>query len=113
MLSLCLKVLQLVSEIPKGTVMTYKELAKQVGCKSIRATANCLKLSTTKDAKVDRQERGKRIPCHRVIRSDGRVGKYFGSLRREKEKALRLKQEGVALKEVSGKFWVKKLTQAD
>jgi len=60
------KVIFLVKNIPKGSVLTYKEVAKMTGRpKAYRAVGNIL--NKNYDSK---------IPCHRVIRSDGRLGGY-------------------------------------
>ena len=60
------KVYAVVRRIPKGEVLTYKEVAKRVGrSKAYRAVGNILNKNT--DPKV---------PCHRVIRSDGKIGGY-------------------------------------
>jgi len=60
------KVFSVVRKIPKGKVLTYKEVAK-LACspKAFRAVGNIL--NTNYDPK---------IPCHRVIRSDGGMGGY-------------------------------------
>lgn len=79
------KVYQVVKKIPKGKVLTYKELAKQAGRpRAWRAVGNIL--SKNKNPK---------IPCHRVIRSDGRVGGYKEGT---KKKITLLKKEGVVIK---------------
>ncbi|HRY63422.1 MAG TPA: MGMT family protein [Patescibacteria group bacterium] len=78
-------VLVIVKEIPKGKVLTYKQVAKLAGRpRAYRAVGNIL--NKNYDPK---------IPCHRVIRSDGRVGGYN---RGRKMKALKLKKEGVKFK---------------
>ena len=60
------KVHDVVSKIPKGRVMTYTEVAKKAGnAKAVRAVGNIL--AKNFDPK---------IPCHRVIRSDGGIGGY-------------------------------------
>ena len=60
------KVYSIVKKIPKGEVLTYKEIAEKIGNpKSYRAVGNALNKNTSKD-----------IPCHRVIRSDGKIGGY-------------------------------------
>lgn len=60
------KVLKIVSEIPKGKTMTYKEVAKKAGNeKASRAVGSIMKQNYRKD-----------VPCHRVIRSDGIIGDY-------------------------------------
>mgnify|MGYP001565502348 CR=1 FL=1 len=67
------KVYQAVKKIPKGKVMTYKEVARVVNRpRAYRAVGNVLNKNT--DPK---------IPCHRVIRSDGRVGGYRWGTRRK------------------------------
>ncbi len=75
------KVYSLVKKIPKGKVMTYKEVAEKIGHpKSYRAVGNVLNKNTNPD-----------IPCHRVIRSDGKIGGYN---RGGKTKEQKLKEEG-------------------
>ena len=64
-----LKVWNFLKTIPKGKVKTYKEVAIAIKCpKSARAVANaCAK-----------NPYAPKIPCHRVIRSDGGIGGYSG-----------------------------------
>ncbi len=60
------KVFSIVKKIEKGKVMTYKEVAEKIGHpKSYRAVGNVLNKNTDKN-----------IPCHRVIRSDKKIGGY-------------------------------------
>jgi len=60
------KVYEVVKDIPKGKVLTYREVAEKIGNpKSYRAVGNALN-----------RNRDKSIPCHRVIRSDGNIGGY-------------------------------------
>lgn len=60
------KVYRIVQKIPRGKIMTYKEVAKAVGSpRSWRAVGNAL--NKNKDPK---------IPCHRVIKSNGKIGSY-------------------------------------
>lgn len=80
------RVLRLVSRVPRGRVTTYKELARALGKpRAYRAVANALV----------RNPRPVEIPCHRVVRSDGKVGGY--SLGTE-QKAVLLNEEGVKIK---------------
>ncbi len=80
------KVREVVKQIPKGSVMTYGEVAKAAGNhKAARAVANVMA------ANYDPQ-----IPCHRVIRSDHRPGGYNRG--GEVTKRAILKSEGVNLK---------------
>ncbi len=60
------KVYNVVKNIPKGKVLTYKQIAEKIGNpKSYRAVGNVLNKNMDKS-----------IPCHRVIRSDGKIGGY-------------------------------------
>lgn len=61
------RVLELVERIPNGKVTTYAELARAIGKpRAWRAVANALA----------RNPEPMRIPCHRVVRSDGGLGGY-------------------------------------
>ena len=64
-----LKVWNYLRQIPKGKVKTYLEVAKAIGKpKAFRAVANA----------VGKNPYPTKIPCHRVIRSDGSLGGYSG-----------------------------------
>lgn len=81
------QVLRLVSKVPRGKVTTYKELARAVGRpKAWRAVANALA----------RNPHQIKIPCHRVVKSDGGVGGYRLGVRRKIEL---LSDEGVEIRE--------------
>ncbi len=75
------KVFDIVKTIPRGRVLTYKEVARLTGSpKAFRAVGNILNKNYDKT-----------IPCHRVIRSDGKTGGYN---RGSHGKILLLKKEG-------------------
>lgn len=75
------KVFDVVRKIPKGKTLTYKEVAKRAGKPgAYRVVGNIL--TTNFDEKV---------PCHRVIKSDGTIGGYN---RGSKKKMEMLKKEG-------------------
>jgi methylated-DNA-[protein]-cysteine S-methyltransferase len=60
------QVQDIVRKIPKGKTMTYKEVATRAGSSgAARAVGSIMKANYVKD-----------IPCHRVIRSDGKIGDY-------------------------------------
>lgn len=60
------KVLEIVRKIPKGKTLTYKEVATRAGSPhAYRAVGSIMKSNF--DPK---------IPCHRVIGSDGRMHGY-------------------------------------
>jgi len=79
------KVYEIVSKIPKGKTMTYGEVARLIGS-SPRAVGQALK----------RNPNAPRVPCHRVIHSDGRIGGYAGVADSVK-KVRMLKKEGVKI----------------
>lgn len=79
------KVYEVVKKIPRGKVLTYKEVAKLAGRpRAYRAVGNVLNKNTNS-----------KIPCHRVIRSDGKLGGYNRGV---DKKAFLLSQEGVKIK---------------
>ena len=64
-----LKVWNYLKTIPKGRVKTYKQVAIAIKRpKSARAVANA----------CGKNPYAPKIPCHRVIRSDGGLGGYSG-----------------------------------
>jgi O-6-methylguanine DNA methyltransferase len=78
------KVYEIVAKIPKGKVLTYKEVAQRAGNKfASRAVGNIL----SKNYNL-------KIPCHRVIRSDGGLGGYNRGLKNKKRILIK---EGVQL----------------
>ena len=75
---------ELLNNIPRGKVTTYKELAQALGTKAWRAVGTAM----AKNANLIV------VPCHRVVRSDGAVGEY--ALGSDKKSEL-LSQEGVEI----------------
>ena len=74
-------------KIPKGKVKTYKEVAIGIKMpKSARAVANA----------CGKNPNAPRVPCHRVIRSDGSLG-GFSAPGGIKAKKKMLKKEGFSL----------------
>ena len=79
------KVWNYLRTISKGTVKTYKQVAIAINRpKSARAVANA----------IGKNPFAPKIPCHRVIRSDGLLGGYSGT-GGVKTKKLLLKREGI------------------
>ena len=78
------KVWKILSKIPSGKVKTYKEIAIELNKpNSARAIANaCAK-----------NPYAPKVPCHRVIRSDGTLGGFSASGGIKLKKKL-LKKEG-------------------
>jgi len=81
------KVWLYLKKIPRGKVKTYSEVAKAIGKPlAVRAVANA----------IAKNPYSPRVPCHRVIRSDGSLGGYSGKGGVKTKKFL-LKKEGVTL----------------
>jgi len=60
------KALAVVSRIPNGKTLTYKDVARRAGnAKAARAVGAIM-----------RANHDPAIPCHRVVRSDGTLGGY-------------------------------------
>ena len=78
------RVLEVVQKIPRGKVLTYREVARRAGNpRAARAVGNILN-----------KDYNPKIPCHRVIRSDGRAGGYNRGTRLKLQK---LRKEGVTI----------------
>lgn len=79
------RVRDIVSGIPEGQTMTYRQVAEAAGSsRAARAVGNLMG-----------RNRDPGVPCHRVVRSDGGAGGYAWG----KEKKIELlEREGVSLK---------------
>jgi len=79
------KIYEIVKKIPKGKILTYKKVSELAGFpRAWRAVGNIL--NKNKDSK---------IPCHRVIRLDRKIGGYNRGI---KKKSALLKREGIKIK---------------
>ena len=82
-----LKVWSYLKKIPRGSVKTYSQVAKAIEKPlAVRAVANA----------IGKNPYPPKIPCHRVIRSDGSLGGYSGK-GGIKTKEMLLKKEGITL----------------
>ena len=80
-----LKVWKYLEKIPVGSTKTYSEVAKAIGKPiAVRAVANA----------IAKNPHPPKIPCHRVIRSNGLLGGYSGKGGLKTKKKL-LKKEGI------------------
>ena len=76
---------KLLSQIPKGKISTYKEIAIALNTRAYRAVGSAMAKNPNPIS----------IPCHRIIRSDGAIGGYaLGT----KKKIHLLKKEGIKIK---------------
>lgn len=71
-------------KIPKGKLVTYKMVADYLGTGAVRAVGTA----------VGKNPNAPMTPCHRVVRSDGKIGEYsgVGGVRRKIEF---LREEGI------------------
>jgi len=78
------KVYKIVSFVPKGKVVTYKTVAEIANIKDVRVIGFAL----------NKNKNPKKIPCHRVVKSDGTfaTGYAFGGKRAQQQKLI---NEGV------------------
>jgi len=65
----------IVKTIPKGSTLTYKQVAERAGKpRAFRAVGNILHKNFDPV-----------IPCHRVVQSDGKIGGYNRGTERKKQ----------------------------
>ncbi len=80
------EVLEATRQVPRGSVVTYAELARRIGHpRAQRAVGAALKRNPVPLI----------VPCHRVVRSGGELGEYSGGGPAVKRRLLQL--EGVAM----------------
>ncbi|RMF54398.1 MGMT family protein [Candidatus Woesearchaeota archaeon] len=79
------KVYEITKRIPKGKVSTYKQIAQAMNSKAYRAVGQAL----------HKNPYSPKVPCHRVVRSDGSLG---GFALGQRKKAEMLRKEGVIVK---------------
>ncbi len=60
------KVKEIVRSIPKGSIMTYGGVAKMAGSPGAGRAVGTIMAQNFDNT----------VPCHRVIRSDGKIGSY-------------------------------------
>ena len=71
--------------VPKGRVTTYKAIAEALGTKAYRAVGTAM----------NRNPYAPKVPCHRVVNSDGTLGGFAsGPIKKKKM----LKAEGINIK---------------
>ncbi|MEM2160721.1 MAG: MGMT family protein [Candidatus Nitrosotenuis sp.] len=82
-------------QVPKGKVTTYGELARAVGLQNGQRVIGQI---------MNRNPFPVVIPCHRVVKSDGKIGGYFYG---EKVKTKMLSDEGIKIADGKIKDWEK------
>ncbi|MBI4981061.1 MGMT family protein [Candidatus Woesearchaeota archaeon] len=83
------KVYALCRKIPRGKVTTYAEIARALDCNAYQAVGNALKSNPYAPV----------VPCHRVVKSNGRIGGFKGKTQGKAihEKIKLLETEGVEI----------------
>ncbi len=81
------KVYNLLEQVPKGRVTTYKVLAEALGTKAYQAVGNAMR----------RNPYAPKVPCHRVVKSNGNIGGFGGKTKGKniKKKKRLLEKEGI------------------
>lgn len=82
-----LQVYTALCRVPSGSVTTYQHLARAITCGSNQAVGQALR----------RNPWGPHVPCHRVVRTDGTLGGFGGTVAGAKidRKLQLLTEEGV------------------
>jgi len=75
----------LLKKVPKGKVTTYKALAHVLNTKAYRAVGKAM----------NQNPYAPKVPCHRVIKSNGEIGGFASGTNRKIEM---LKKEGIVVK---------------
>lgn len=85
-----INVLLEVYRIPLGETRTYSQIAKAIGHgNAARAVGSAVRKNPFAPV----------IPCHRVVRKDGKIGNYSGEGGKEQKRKM-LKEEGVKVDEL-------------
>lgn len=84
------RVWKLMERIPRGNVTTYGEIARKLNTKAYRAVGNACR----------KNPYAPRVPCHRVVRSDGTIGGFGGKIsgKTVEEKTLLLREENIEVR---------------
>ena len=84
------RVWKLMEKIPRGRVTTYGQIARKLNTKAYRAVGNACR----------KNPYAPRVPCHRVVRSDGTIGGFGGKTSRKNvgEKTQLLRGENVEVR---------------
>jgi methylated-DNA-[protein]-cysteine S-methyltransferase len=92
---------QLLRQVPKGKITTYKCLAEALNTKAYQAIGQIMR----------RNPYAPQVPCHRVVRNNGNLGGFNGSTRGKNitNKIKLLKKEGIEVENGKIKDFEKKL----
>lgn len=102
------KCYELLKRVPKGKVVTYKDIAKMLGSKAYRAVGNAMHRNPnpwisgpqtlgkkSRSSLSNKNPYAPKVLCHRVVKSDGSIGGYAKGI---KKKIELLRKEGVSIR---------------
>ncbi|MEK6840792.1 MAG: MGMT family protein [Nanoarchaeota archaeon] len=87
------KCYEVLKKVPRGKVVTYKEIARVLRSRAYRAVGSAM----------NKNPYSPRVPCHRVVCSNGEVGGFASGTRK---KIFMLRREGIKI--VNGKIDLEK-----
>lgn len=89
------RVYHIARQIPPGKVSTYKAIAHAAGSKAYRAIGQAMRHNPYAFAMCSDPDQ--RVPCHRVVASNGTIGGFMGKTNGEeiRKKIRLLQKEGV------------------
>lgn len=90
MTKLAKRTYDLLKQVPRGRVTTYKALADALGTKAYRAIGQFMRNNPYAPI----------VPCHRVVASDGHISGFMGSKSGSKiqKKIVLLRAEGIRIR---------------
>lgn len=84
---------QILKKVPRGKITTYRDIAHALNSRAYRAVGTAM----------NKNPYAPKIPCHRVINSNGQVGGFASGT---KNKIQMLKKEGIEI--INNKINLKK-----
>ncbi|MBT4858893.1 MGMT family protein [archaeon] len=98
----------LLKKVPKGRVTTYKEISNALETKAYQAVGNAMRCNPYVSEMQNISDHAQKssisdtpkVPCHRVVKSDGNIGGFKGKTKGKEisEKINILKKEGIQIK---------------
>ena len=78
------KCYELLRKVPRGKVVTYKEIARALNSKAYRIVGRAMK-----------KNKNRKISCYKVVKSNGEIGGFNRGI---KEKIRLLRKDGIIIK---------------
>jgi methylated-DNA-[protein]-cysteine S-methyltransferase len=91
------KCYSVLKKVPKGKITTYKSISRKLNTKAYRAVGNAMN-----------KNRNNKIPCHRVINSNGKIGGFNKGINNKIEllrsENIEIKNNRISLTKYEHKF---------